>query len=393
MKMQFPFNLTIPFLILPLLFAEIPTGMNSSITDKMEIQISNDIHFQTEVVFKEPDNIIFGNITSSAASSDGRVFLGDNDQKMIHVFDADGSYIDSFGREGSGPGEFQMIRKIFADQNHIHVFDFNQRMVHQFDQHSLRFVRSVSLMGESSQPQSRGGVAMGSGSTFPTNVYLMSNGNYLVTLQDFRNPDLLQTTILSPDGKTVEENRFEFLSEDAKTSNDRSGRSNQGLFITDFTRATKLALNGNGLLFSNWNEHLEFTVFDESGNQLRSFSYPHTNAPLNKQEVTERLQNLQVAGGGREMMSRILQNLEIPDTWPAVDKIYADKLNRLWVAAFTENRLERSWFLFDEKGNKLAEFLWPSANSISHADENTLFVQTVDEDDLAQVIRYRFELN
>jgi hypothetical protein len=398
MKNQFKITLvfTILFSSLSLLFTDLSAGTIKSTFDFNSEKLTiNAIQFDTEVLFKEPDHVIFGRITTSAVAPSGMVFMADNSQHKIHVFDADGIYVDSFGRQGSGPGEFQMIGKLIADNHHIHIFDPNQRMVHQFDQNNLRHVRSVSLMGQASQPQAEGGVTMQSGSTFPNGIHLLSNGNYLVTLQDFRNPDLLQTVILSPEGKTVEENRFEFLAKGAEASGGRSGGSMQGMFITNFTRATKLALSGNGLLFSNWNEDLEFTVFDESGNRLRSLTHPYTNAALNRQEVTERLQNLQVEGSGRAstMRDRLLQNVEIPDTWPAVDKIYADKQNRLWVATFTENQDERKWFLFDENGNKLADFTWSSSKNIIHADENALFVQTVDEDELPLVIRYRFELS
>ncbi len=387
------------------LMASLTASYNSNINFEIENRTINDIQFEAEIIFSEPEEIIFGTISTSAASPSGKVFLGDNGQKKIHVFDADGNYVDSFGREGSGPGEFQMIRKIITDDHQIHVFDVIHRMVHVFKQDNLRHVRSISLTGDASQPQAGRGAMMQRGSTFPNDIHLLSNGDYMVTLQDFRNPDLLQSVILSPDGKTVEENRFEFRTQNEEVSSDNSGGSMRMVMNFPHSRNTKLSSSGSGLLFSNWNENLEFTVFDESGNRLHSFSQPYTNAELNKQDVLAQLENMggpgtQVAisggaGGANmgEMRQRMLQNMEIPDTWPAVDKIYADKQNRLWVAAFTDKRHERKWFLFDEKGNKLAEFTWPSIKNIIHADGNTLFVQTVDEDELAQVIRYRFTLS
>ena len=39
----------------------------------------------------------------------GRVYLADNRANGIHVYNSDGSYLQSLGRAGNGPGEFQML--------------------------------------------------------------------------------------------------------------------------------------------------------------------------------------------------------------------------------------------------------------------------------------------
>lgn len=53
-----------------------------------------------------PSEYLFGRIGSLAVDSDGNVHVFDSQADQVRVFDPDGTYIATLGREGEGPGEF-----------------------------------------------------------------------------------------------------------------------------------------------------------------------------------------------------------------------------------------------------------------------------------------------
>jgi len=59
-----------------------------------------------------PDEYLFGRIGSLAVDSDRNVYVFDAQALHVRVFDADGTYITTVGREGEGPGEFSRAEAI-----------------------------------------------------------------------------------------------------------------------------------------------------------------------------------------------------------------------------------------------------------------------------------------
>jgi hypothetical protein len=54
---------------------------------------------------------------------DGRFYVTDTGNQRIVIFDSDGKYSHSLGREGQGPGEFLSPRLIYAEKDTVAVWD------------------------------------------------------------------------------------------------------------------------------------------------------------------------------------------------------------------------------------------------------------------------------
>jgi len=54
-----------------------------------------------------PEEQIFGRIVSLATGEDGTIYVMDQQVPALRVYDADGTYRTTFGREGGGPGEYR----------------------------------------------------------------------------------------------------------------------------------------------------------------------------------------------------------------------------------------------------------------------------------------------
>ena len=75
------------------------------------------IYSEKIIVFEEnlsigksegPEEYIFTHILSFAADKDGNIFILDMRPFRVKVYDSEGNYLRSIGREGQGPGEFQI---------------------------------------------------------------------------------------------------------------------------------------------------------------------------------------------------------------------------------------------------------------------------------------------
>lgn len=70
-----------------------------------------------------------------AVDKDGNVYVTDTLNCRVEIFDADGNFISTFGKEGDGPGQFQRPKGIAVDgDGHIWVVDGTQDRVKVFDQ-------------------------------------------------------------------------------------------------------------------------------------------------------------------------------------------------------------------------------------------------------------------
>jgi DNA-binding beta-propeller fold protein YncE len=72
--------------------------------------------------------------TNVAVDSEGDVYVTDTLNDRVEIFDADGGFISTFGKNGDGPGQFERPKGIAVDcDRHIWVVDAAQDRVKVFD--------------------------------------------------------------------------------------------------------------------------------------------------------------------------------------------------------------------------------------------------------------------
>ncbi len=70
-----------------------------------------------------------------AVDKDGNVYVTDTFNNRVEIFDADGGFISTFGKNGDGPQDFERPKGIAVDcDGHIWVADAAQDMVKVFNQ-------------------------------------------------------------------------------------------------------------------------------------------------------------------------------------------------------------------------------------------------------------------
>jgi hypothetical protein len=93
---------------------------------------------------KGSEDYIFSEVRDLDVDSEGRIFVLDYKETNIKVFDKSGKHVNTIGRKGQGPGEFQRPSQIYlTPQKEILVNDTGARQLHFFSLNGI-FKRSVS---------------------------------------------------------------------------------------------------------------------------------------------------------------------------------------------------------------------------------------------------------
>ncbi len=104
---------------------------------------------------------LFSLPTNVAVDKEGNVYVTDTLNDRVEIFDADGSFISTFGKNGDGPGYFERPKGIAVDvDGHIWVVDSAQSRVQVFNNEGRLLIYFGELGGYPGQFQEPYGIAI-----------------------------------------------------------------------------------------------------------------------------------------------------------------------------------------------------------------------------------------
>lgn len=104
-------------IILCLVFAFTTLDIEHS---KTKVPVS--LHLET--VISDSKELFLGRFGGATITENGEILYSDKDQKRVHLFDQNGKYMTGFGRQGRGPGEFEVPSAIKTDaEGFIYIVD------------------------------------------------------------------------------------------------------------------------------------------------------------------------------------------------------------------------------------------------------------------------------
>lgn len=113
---------------------------------------------------RESDPITFMRVVSLAVTRDGEAIVADNQNRMVVRISRDGRFAGHVGRQGQGPGEYQMPAMVRTDSL-IRVFDPMQRRVTEFtltgERRSTRSLDAIAGLNVSRLWPTKGGMLAG----------------------------------------------------------------------------------------------------------------------------------------------------------------------------------------------------------------------------------------
>jgi len=369
-----------------------------------------EVQFHREQSFGSTDDVLIGEMGPIAVGLGGEVFLSDSDQATIHVFQSDGSYIKSLGRQGRGPGEFMMIygyTTMATHGNRLYVTDlagmtnmFPYRM-HLFSLDDLSFIKTIDLIAEN-----RSNYAELSGH-YSKNIYPLNDSRFLVSYH--RSPNEYQeedsfiqhviqdsvANILS--GPFLKQKDRKQLSTEVKSV--YRGRINDYIAITQFPFFGKsiLEVSGDDTIYAvNHTEEFRIDVYSVKGESIRAIEHEFDNVPFIKNEVIDRFEQTDYKPElGDGVAVKIVEEAEqLPSHWPAIQQLLIDSSNRLWVSTIVEDFDVYEWWLLEPSGERITKFDWPRDEPIEVIKNGKMYTRKTDEETgLEQVVRYNVEIN
>jgi hypothetical protein len=337
-------------------------------------------------VFGDTDEVLLSDWLTTHVDPRGRVFIGDNRETVIYLFNADGTYNRRIGGEGDGPGEYRSIGVMRSDDDFFYHYDSRNRRITRYNGDTFEvdgdFTVSVPTVEDAPFPRS-----------FRTfHLTDMENRMLAVTGMGIRQdrPDADQTErrvdgflMNSETGEFTGEKIFSFRAEEALVHYGDDG--SMAVMSVPYKRSPVVRFQ-NGEIIHGWNDQFLFTFYDLDGEYQRAVYYPYENPPLDRNRV------LSMYEDRTEPWRGMVRNDRMPETWPSFSTFIPDDEGRLWVLRRTEDPDEMEIHLLDTTGELLAVYPWPGSRRIHQISNGYLYSLEENEDGLSELVQYRVEL-
>lgn len=281
-------------------------------------------------------NYVFGNIIDADFMPDGRILLLDVRQDRISVFSQEGEFLTSFGREGSGPGEFMEPASVAVLSNgDICIADFILQKLVFFDQefYYISEITGFTMQSPSSIQHGIDGSVIG----FQMHSYIENDGymvgNRIARWAHSSTPDFEYVSGYIPYNGEGALALPQFLF---------TVGSDDCLYVTEPSqeqyRITKLAAEGDTLFII----HEPYTQMIKTEEEISSFHFGYL---------------LDTPGFDSHDRRQIRNSWEIDPVRNAISSIHVDGNNRLWVETGRGEQASPQFEIYNESGDHICTYV------------------------------------
>jgi len=382
---------------LPLFILFIFIVMSCNSESEMNIPANDlpiyNITLEPGITYGETDSLLIGRMLQDIVIDHlGRVYIADLIRNTIYIYNPDGSFLQSVGRDGRGPGEFKGIAQMQITESELHVFDSSQSKISIYELNTFEHVTDISLSRDVIQNENPPWLSDTRERRLNyrvTHFYIRSDGTYLLVFSD-----AAVGTTTNLDSRTYEFSIFnpeekKFIEHDL-LSIPWTGRilhapeSSFLMFFVPYKRNSEFDF-ANGLLVQGWTEESELQIFSEDGEFKRAIQFQFENAPLNLNELIQ-----SYYPNASERLTRAFRNdATLPVTMPAFSTLKVDDERRIWVAAIIDDYSSYKWLVLSELGEFYASFVWPRNRILLKINDGYAYVMERHPDsDIQFVVRY-----
>jgi hypothetical protein len=325
----------------------------------------------------------FFRIAGARRLPDGRIAVVNGGSQEVRVYGADGQFLHGFGTNGDGPGEFRGPRLAGTygpDSLVIHDLDLRRVSVLHVDD---GFARSFAVQDAGGYPiplgvMADGSIAYGGGASFS------SDGGFPTGL--YRAKSLYAS--VSTDGRAATLfGEFPALEMYAEVN----GNSFMARTIP-FGRNTVASAAGDRLYVA-FGDTYDVRAYDADGQLLRIFRLAAPPRPVEDADVRGYIEE-QVAEDAesdneRRALRQLLEDLPVPETFPAYNDLQIDALGNLWAADYLAPGEDTPrWTVFSPDGHVLGRISTPARTRVLEIGRDYLLTLYVDEMDVEFVRLY-----
>jgi len=373
---------------------------NTPLDKRVELEFK----FKKDQVYGTTNEIIVGNIASFTVDTLNRVFIADRSQTRILVFQQDGIFLFSIGRQGKGPAEFAAISpntvisinesRLFVP-NYANSYNFFPTSIQIFSLNDLKFSQTVSLIAENKYRYKD--ILDG---FFPGWVYPKKDGNFLIAYRrmpnEYKNDKSFikyfiqngKAAIIS--GPVLEQKDLTYLTYDV--SNAEIPYTAMQSF--SFLGKSLFAMSKEENLYTARTEEFKINVLDATGKHIRTIIHSVDPVKLDRNYLINHYEKQYKSSLGEGVLSAMIKSSDqIPNVWPILNDMLIDDENQLWVSTIVEDFDIYEWWMLEERGELITKFEWPRDKPIKEIRNSAIYTLETDPvTGLQQVVRYGFEL-
>ena len=265
------------------------------------------------------DDIFFGSVTTVQTGPDGNIYVLDQQQSEVPVFDPEGNYLHTLSREGEGPGESRQPEDIvfFAD-NSLGLAQYINGKVIRID---LEGTPLGSFMPPGYDPQ-EGGAGLGSIRRIRYRAgTLVINGSRVVPL-DEGGMERTQYLVRCNESSEI---LAEYLSRSTRAQLMRDGWIEKNNYFPSHERWD---IDGTGrVMAATERNEYRITVYEPDGTV--AFTFGRDSEPLKRTE--DEKQELRDAVTVIRDGERIDVEVKVEDIHPIIESLYWMDSNEIWV--------------------------------------------------------------
>jgi hypothetical protein len=332
-----------------------------------------------------PREYLLQRVRAALRLPDGRVLVADGGTSELRYFDSSGTYLNTVGRYGGGPGEFYRIESVWFAGDSLVIFDPYQNRI-----------SVLSLSGELGRTLTIGRGPLSQ----PFSVWAFADGRILAGMLviDGGAAGLRRERIrlvyrrYAPNGTALDSlgvfPQWEVYSESHSLG---AGQSAAVATSAPFGRQSSTCVSGDRLYYAS-SESYDMQVFDSAGRLERIIRRPVPNRPVTSRDVEAFKAEFLDGESPGSWRRRIVDELTFPETMPAYGPVVVDALGNAWVAEYSgEGRIDRKgrWTVFDPNGRMLGVVEMPTGGRVTTIGADYVMGVWTSEQDVPQVRMYR----
>lgn len=332
------------------------------------LTLTEDVHVS------ETDAFYFGSLGGLDVTADGRMVVADRSANHIKILRPAGTLLDTLGRSGEGPGEFQRLLGVqVARGDSLYAFDTQQSRLTVFGPDSpYEVARTTTLSREGGYPfqvqvLDDHVVAEYAAASSPEEDVSRSSPHTWKRVQTSGAPG---DTVLPMPGP---------LMIMAETNNTVQLRG------VPLSPGTSEAWGPNGWLYHGWTDSLHVEARSLDGSSEVIASIPTEPVPL-----TGAARDSLLDGISGEMRSKMAAAL--PDTKPAFMKMVVADDGRLWVRRPRKGPdAQAPWWMLDPETKTIREVRLPPQVNLRVVRNGYAYGSTHTETGAPAVVRYKIQ--
>lgn len=298
-----------------------------------------------------------------------KVYLVDEGQKTINVYNSDEVNPIKIGREGRGPGEFLRINATHILNDKLYVYDSNlvRLSIFSIKDYSLLKILKFDTQFFSGLTEVR--------IQIPATVIPFTEELLLIAL--FLDSDVRSYGyyIINTEGE-LQSPEMMIKQKSKEMHNGRLKSGGLAGISLPFSEQGLIAVSNASVYHANSKEIL-IKKYNSNFNYERAFYYAFNKDPLEEQEVLDRF---------HPNIHSVVKSADYPETWPALDNLLVDDEGRIWVSKIIDDKSKHDWYVLEKNGALKAQFDWPADEPIKLITGGKIYSEKEDQEIGAKVI-------